>query len=639
LSLFVRIASPLSTTTPSSGPAGPVPVASTLPPDAGTVPDVTRFSLLGPVEARQRAVPLDLGTPQQRALFALLLLSDGQPLSVERAVRRLWGEDPPRSAEGTLRTYVYRLRRVLAQAGSTATIAFTPAGYVLDASASALDVNDFRRLTVAGREREAEGDLTSARLALREALALWRGVPLSGVDAPGLEEDRRLLEERKLEAQEVLMGIELRLGDDSELLPELRQLVAAHPLHEPFRELLMLALHRAGHHAKALESYEDGRRALDAALGVPPGAALRELHGRIVQDDPSLPSAATPAAAAPPWRRPAQLPPDLDDFVGRADEISALTEALRAPGAVVGLTGLDGMGKTSLAVRVARLLDDRFPGGQLYADLRGRDPLPADPSVVLASLLWGAGVPAGEIPEDVDERAALWRTAMCEQQAVLLLDDVAAAAQLRPLLPGGPGVATIITSRRRIVDAPGVRWFRIAPLHDDEGIELMTRVVGADRVGSDPGSARRLVAACSGQPLAVRLAAARLADRPHWSLPQIEQQLYDDLEQPVVMHEDCRLVDAPIARAEAGLTPQARRALHLLSLPERDAVDVELAVLVLGAGATAAHGQLEELVDAGLLTADPDGRYRFMTLTQAWARRRARAAQPAAAVAAAERLR
>ncbi len=589
------------------------------------------FTLLGPVRGWRGGAELELGSPQQRAVLAFLLLREGRPAAAEEIIESLWGEDAPRSVNGVLRTYVYRLRRLFATGPHADPLIQSVGGsYLLPAADEFVDFRLFQRHITHARSARAEKDPARAASLLRQALELWQGTPLSGIRGSYTERQRQRLEQLHAEAQEDLLAASLELGDYQGIIPELMHAVADRPLHERLRELLMLALYRAGRPAEALDVYTDTYRLLDSELGVTPGPALRELHTRILQADPaleppdsSLPAHSTESATTLLAPVPAQVPADIPDFTGRTAEITKITDVLSvADGSVpaIGLAGLGGMGKTTLAVHVAHLLRGKFPGGQLYADLgAGRDD-PADPAEVLAGFLRACGVQ--DVPSSLNERAALWRTLVADRKMLVVLEDAANGEQVRHLLPATAGSASIVTSWRRIVGLPGLHWIKVDAMAPEDSLRLLARIAGEDRVTAEPDSARRLVAVCSHQPLAVRLAAARLLDRPAWSVTQIAAQLEEDLREPIVMHADRAVVDEPLERAQSRLDDDAAAAFRLLAVPDNRYLTAVSAAAALGLTESSALAVLERLVDAHLLVLD-SGRYYYHGLIKAYARRQA----------------
>jgi len=608
------------------------PVPATVPgervrEDPQPIPPTTGlwFSLLGPVRCWRDGVELDIGSPAQRALIGVLLLREGQAVTTDEIVEAVWADDAPPSVNGVLRTYVYRLRRVLsAGADGGPMIRSVGGGYVLPAAEESVDFRVFARQVSQARLMRGD-DPAHARELLHRALSLWSGTPLSGLRGPYLDRQRRRLEQDRFGAWEDRLAADVELGHHHEAIPELVAAVADHPLRERLRELLMLALYRGGRQAEALEAYADAHRTLDEELGVSPGAGLRRIHERILQMDVTLDLPARPVGASSA-AVPAQLPPDISDFVGRAAEIAEINRLMsaadRAP--AVGLAGLGGMGKTTLAVHCAHLLRERFPDGQLFADLGAGNGTPAAPGDVLAGFLRACGVPAAMMPESLNERAALWRTVTAGRRMLIVLDDAADGEQIRHLLPAAAGSASIVTTWRRFIGLPGMNWLTVDVLSANDALALLGLAAGEARVAAEIGPAGRLVAACSHQPLAVRVAAARLLDRPKWSVREIELQLYEDLLQPVVMHDDCAIVDAPLQRAEDRLPDDVAAAFRLLAVPDCHRFTVTAAAAMLELPHIRARATLERLVDAHLLVADTADSYHHHGLIKAYARRQAR---------------
>jgi DNA-binding SARP family transcriptional activator len=247
------------------------------------------LTLLGPVRGWLDGAELELGSPDQRAVLAFLLLRDGRPVTAEEMIQALWGEDAPRSVHGVLRTYVYRLRRLFSGAlGGDPLIQSVGGSYVLPAADESVDARVFQQRIEGARQAREQEDPVRAAALLREGLELWQGTPLSGVRGFHADRQRQRLEQLHNEAREGLFAADVERGAHLELIPGLTQAVAGNPLRERLRELLMLALYRAGRQAEALDVYNDAYRVLDKQLGIAPGAGLRELHGRILRSDPAL---------------------------------------------------------------------------------------------------------------------------------------------------------------------------------------------------------------------------------------------------------------------------------------------------------------------------------------------------------------
>jgi DNA-binding SARP family transcriptional activator/ABC-type transport system substrate-binding protein len=242
------------------------------------------FVVLGQVEARADGRALALGGPKQRAVLAMLLLDANRPVSRDQLIDGLWGESPPRTATHTLDDYVSKLRRVLG-----GRIERRAAGYVLNVEPGELDLERFERLLEAGLLARARSDAANASAVLADALALWRGRPLGGVEhEPFAEPEASRLEERRLLAVEERIDADLDLGHGPALVTELEQLVADHPFQERLVGQLMLALYRGGRQSAALEAYRAARRRFAGELGIEPGPQLGQLERQILEHDPAL---------------------------------------------------------------------------------------------------------------------------------------------------------------------------------------------------------------------------------------------------------------------------------------------------------------------------------------------------------------
>ncbi|WP_380160588.1 BTAD domain-containing putative transcriptional regulator [Kineococcus sp. R86509] len=600
--------------------------------DREPAPDL-ELTVLGAVSMRWCGTDVDLGTPQQRALWAVLVLRSQQVVPVEELVEALWDGEAPTGARTTVRTYVSRLRRVLTACGADGEVRLESrsGGYGLFLPPGVVDVDLFRGEVAAARAAVREGRDSLAHERLRTALARWTGRALAGVDGPYLTARRAHLELLHADAVEDLWAAELETaGPGPGTVAELVDAVAAEPLRERRRELLMLALYRSGRQAEALATYRGAHEFLAAELGVDPGPGLQSLHEKVLRADPALagriatrrPDANAPGGA--PAGVPAQLPPRAEPFVGRAELLDRLAASLPDAGRLVveGLTGLGGTGTSALAVQVAHRVRGSFPDGQLYADLRGGAG-PVNAHDVLGAFLRALGTAPHAVPEARAERIATWRTVTDGRRLLLLLDHVTTAETVRDLLPAGAGSAVLFTSARRLPALSPVRWTTVGPLPAEESLELLGAVAGHERVLAEREVSEQVVAACSHLPLAVRVAAARLLDRPGWSIAQIAAQLADDLREPVVMAADCAIVDAPLQRVQDSLGHELGQAFCLLAVPDCAWLDGGAAAAVLDVAPVHARGVLEELVDAHLLRAEPGGRYRFPGLVKAFARRQA----------------
>lgn len=581
-----------------------------------------RFSVLGPVRAWRGADSLPTGSPQQRALLAALLLREGRTATAGELIDALWGEEPPSQALAAVRTYASRLRKVL----DPDVLVSESGGYAIRSlSDGALDLAVAQELATDAEKAKNSGDLCHARSLLNKTLNLWDGEPLASVPGPYAETQRARLEEWRLQLLESRLDMDLEQGCHAEAVSELTALTAAHPLRERFRELLMLALYRSGRQAEALAVYADTRRLLADELGVDPRPGLKELQQRILQADPNLaePSAPVAEPAVAPVR-PAQLPATVSDFTGRASFVSELGDVLAsAEGrvmAVSALAGIGGVGKTTLAVHVAHQARGAFPDGQLYVDLQGAGARAAEPETVLGAFLRALGAADSSIPDSLEERAALFRSMLDGRRVLVLLDNARDAAQVRPLLPGTEGCAALITSRMRMVDLVGAHLVDLDVMSPEEALQLFTKIVGAERVAAEREAALDVVAACGFLPLAIRIAASRLAARRTWTVSVLAAKLADERRRLDELQAGDLAVKATFELGYGQLEPAQARAFRLLGLADGPDISLAAAAAVLDLPVEATEDLLESLVDTSLLESAAPGRYRYHDLVRLYAR-------------------
>lgn len=556
--------------------------------------------MLGPFEARVAGRPVAL-PGRMRSLLAALALAPGRVVSVEVLARAVWGDDQPSRVKGSLQTAMTRLRQNVGQQA----VATTPGGYRLVAAET--DVDTFHRLLA-----EAVGT-DKERALLADAVALWRGEPLDGVDSTVLRSEYvPRLEERFLTAVERRVDLDLAAGHGPDVCAELRQLTARFSLREPLWERLIRALAGAGRTAEALAAYADCRRLLADELGVEPNARLRRLH---------LDLLAEPEGSAPGRTL---LPRGVEDFTGRAEEVDQLVAWASTVGATSTVTSIDGMpgvGKTTLAVEVAWRLRDRCPDGQLFVDLRGHTTghEPLDPRAAIGALLRGLRVDHPRLPDDVEECAALWRGALENRRVLVVLDNAADAEQVRPLLPAGAGCHVLVTSRNRLIGLENVRSLSVDVLSEPAAMALFTRVAGT----ATTGDVRETVRLCGGLPLAVRIAATRLRHRPSWTVAHLNALL--EREQHATT-EACAAdlsVLAAFAVSYRHLSGPQQELFRLLGLHPGGPFDRHAAAALGGLDPDTAELLLEELVDVHLLRQPRAGRYQLHDLLRRYAHGRA----------------
>lgn len=579
-----------------------------------------RFAVLGPVRAWRDGEALASGSPQQRALLVALLLRDGRTATAAELIDALWGDDPPSQALAAVRTYASRLRKILGQD----TLVSESGGYAIRISREALDLTLAQDLAAEAEKARGGGDRCQARTLINKLLGLWDGEALASVPGPYAENQRTSLEEWRLQLTETRLDLDLEVGCHAEAVSELTALTAAHPLRERLRELLMVALYRSGRQAEALAVYADTRRLLAEELGVDPRPELAQLQQRILQADEELARPADePAPAAVPVR-PAQLPATVPDFTGRASFVAELGGRLAtAEGSVMAvsaLAGIGGVGKTTLAVHVAHQARPHFPDGQLYVDLQGAGARAAEPETVLGAFLRALGTPDSAIPDSLDERAALYRSTLDGRRILVLLDNAHDAAQIRPLLPGTAGCAALVTSRVRMVDLAGAHLVDLDVMSPEEALQLFTRIVGNERVTSEREAALDVVAACGFLPLAIRIAASRLAARRTWTVSVLASKLADERRRLDELQAGDLAVKATFELGYGQLEPQQARAFRLLGLADGPDISLAAAAALLNLEVHAAEDLLEALVDTSLLESAAPGRYRYHDLVRLYAR-------------------
>ncbi|MDQ0762617.1 AfsR/SARP family transcriptional regulator [Streptomyces canus] len=584
------------------------------------------FRLLGPFEILHEGRDITPTAPKLRAALALLLASHNRVVPTPALIEEIWSDDPPNGYTATVHTYIYQLRKLLHGNENTDCLVTTPIGYRADIAPEALDLCEFERLSLSGRQAFEAGDMTRASQLLHEALVLRRGGVLTGVRrGPLLEAQAARLEENLLRALLLRIDADLRLGRHGELVGELRELVIEYPMHEELNAKLMLALYRCDRRSAALQVYHDVRHALRDELGIVPSPNLQRIHQDILMDAPVL-----QRREAEPVREqvtvtasvPATLPPDIGDFVGREAELGALDRLLTpgdtAPRTVL-VVGAPGAGKRALARRAAHRARHRFPDGQLYASLvreGGRD---AEPAEILGEFLRVVGFDPADIPVGEEERSSMFRSWAADRGGLLVLEGASDLGRLRPLMPSGPEWAVLVTGEYCLPGLASAQRLELGPLDPAEGLELLTAIVGRERIAREPDAADELVRFCGGLPLALRAAGERLVSARHWSIRKLLRRASD----PVSGLEELRVGDIDLAarytRCYLSLSEPERAAFRVLGRLGTAPFNDERASRELQVDARTTEDLLDALVQAHLVEvelAGPDGaaHYRFSGL-------------------------
>jgi DNA-binding SARP family transcriptional activator len=594
---------------------------------------------------------LRLGGPGQRSLLAALLLRANQVVSSQQLQEAIWGEAAPPTALAKVHAHVSALRHALrgpdsVPAPPTPLMTLSP-GYLIAVEPDELDLLYFETLAAEGL-RLLDSDPAASAVKLRGALSVWRGRPLEGVDLGGaFAHEAGRLEERQFAVMEARIDADLKLGRHEELIGELEAMAAANPLRERLHEQLMLAYYRAGRRGDALNAFRRARRVLSEELGLDPGPPLQRLEHSILTGAPELERPA-PLRIVDNGRHPfpiAQLPPAVADLTGRDDDVTRVCDALSAGSgqatvsqavALCVISGPAGVGKTALAVRAAHELSPLFPDGQLFLTLRESGA--AVPSGdLLAELLRTLGVRAGDIPAGLGQRSQLYRSHLSGRRVLVVLDDATCEAQVRPLLPGCPQCAVLITGRARLDGIEGASRVNLGLLRPGDAVELLARAGGGERVRSEPAAAIAVAEACGHLPLALRIAGAKLARLPHWTLARMAERLADEngrLDELMVGDLNVR---ASLSASYQGLDPEQQRAFRLAGLLAAPDCTTWTVATLLNIDAIAAEALLDALAAAWLV--EPSGsdgagqaRYSFHCLVRALARERALAEEMRPAV-------
>lgn len=582
------------------------------------------IELLGPMVVRRAdGTVVTPSAPKRRALLSALAVRLNQTVGTEELIELVWEGAAPPTARAALQGHVAALRRQLDD--SRLVLDTRAGGYLLAGDADRVDVVRFGRLCdrsgvllpEPAAHPEVEPDDPAVPL-LRTALDLWRGPALADCGSDLLRE-RTLpyLTDLRLRALDRLAEGLLRAGRGGELTAELAEAAEAYPTRQPLAARLVQCLEQAGRGAEARERFA---RAMTRLSG-PPGPELRRAGERLAGEGPGAPR---PGA---PDRRLA--------FVGRAAELARLDAALdfARAGRPVLVTGAAGVGKTALVRHwAARHREEHFPDGVLHADLRGFDPGgPRQPGDVLGEFLVALGAVPDTLPAEPGARSARYRELLAGRRMLIVLDDVADHRQLAPLLPGrsanGTGPVTVVTSRSRLRSVlvhEDALPLPLGPLTAEDAGALLALTLGPERPAADPEAAAELAERCDRLPLALRLAAARLAARPDWSLGDLAAELADERTGLTALAGTDDNTDgntdhgsgrgpvglgAALDRTYRTLPPAAARLFTLLGLHPGAVIDTDTAAALAALPPAATRTLLTGLDAVHLLEETSPGRY------------------------------
>ncbi|MCG5216104.1 BTAD domain-containing putative transcriptional regulator [Streptosporangium soli] len=601
------------------------------------------FRVLGALEVVVGGRRLNLGGSRQQIVLAVLLLNADRPVTTARLMEAIYDDDPPATSRAQVQICVSTLRRLFGDHSDTDVIVTRPQGYALRVDSDAIDALRFQNLLAKARTSRDERDFDQAIKHYRDALALWRGPALEGIDSRLVQSHAARLVEQRITANEDCIQLELDLGRHHELVGELTRLVEEFPLREGLLGQLMTALYRSGRQAESLQVYRDARRTMIDELGIEPNERLQQLESAILTSDDSLepPPPPPPQAQSKAEQRsslpavPGMLPTGIADFIGRGRQVEDIRQRLTvaAGGAaryavpIVAIAGRAGIGKTTIAVHVAHSVAEQYPDGQLYADLHGGVSRPVSPMQVLERFLRALGVPGGTLPDLVEERAETYRMLLADRRMLIVLDDAATESQVLPLLPGNPTSAVIVTSRSRLAGLAGATQVDVGLFDLDQSTDLLAQIAGTERMRAEPESAAALAELCGHLPLALRIAGARLAARPHWSVEQLVDRLRDEARRlDELMHGEMG-IRASLSLTYDGISPQARRLFRRLAILDSHVFSAWTSAALLDQPLADSQDLLDDLADAQLIDVIGNGRhvstqYRFHDLIRVYARER-----------------
>jgi DNA-binding SARP family transcriptional activator len=595
-----------------------------------------RFKILGSLEIWVGSERLELGGTRQQTAIAMLLLGANEVVTTDRLLKAIYGEDLPPTSRSQVQIIISSLRRLFASRSRDPIISTHAHGYVIHVDSGRLDSQQFEELVTAAHAAREANHPDQAVACYRDALRLWRGPALEGIDSQLVRVMASRLDEQRIATYEDRINLELELGRHHEVVGELTELVEEFPLREQLRGQLMLALYRCDRRAEALQLYRQAWRTMIDELGIEPGERLQHLEHAILTVDPALAPPAEPIRIQPVKQQvPKLLPTDIADFTGREEEIDQITQHLipvaggeeRLAVPVVVLVGKGGVGKTSIAVHASYGMVHHFPDGLLFADLHGGAFHPVGPRQVLERFLRALRGPGSYIPEGLDEQAEIYRNLLADRKVLVVLDDALSESQVSPLLPGSGAARVIITSRRRLAGLAGATHIAVDVFDRDKSLDLLTRITGSMRVQSEPQAAAEVAAYCGHLPLALRIAGARLSARPHWSIKQLGERLADETGRLDELRHGGLGIRPSISLTYEGTSVQARRLFRRLALLDQPVFSGWLSAALLDQPLAQAEDLLDELVSAQLIEtagtgSGVDSQYRFHDLIRVFARER-----------------
>lgn len=575
------------------------------------------FGILGPTELINNGRNVPLGAAKQRGLLAVLLYRAGEPVPVEMIAEHLWRDAAGADRRRTLYSLASRLRAVLSQVGLTDVLARVngSGAYRLDISPHCVDFHQFRHALTEAREATATGDFERSATTLVNALTLWRGEPLAELCGPHADDLRRRLSEKLLDAHRLLAHSWLRTGRPESVLTQLESIVRDHDLDEALARSWITALTATGRQDEARRFLMDFQRRF-----------RREMRAEPTIDPNIITMPHDASGCSSPGRAPRRLPKGINDFTGRdgvLGELDTLVVPDQPNGNVVVITGMPGIGKTTLATHWAHRNRHRYPGGQLYLDAGAYGPAPpVDPSDALDRLLRALEVPPDRIPRTFEQRRDRFNQLLTGRRMLIVLDNVLDYTQARALIPDADNCSTIITSRTRLSGLTirdGVRHVTVMPLDETESVQLLRQVIGAPRAEAEPDSLTLLARLANGLPLALRVIGEHIAQRPLAAISDLSSELHGHLLDASGEIDEATSLPTVFAWSYDALTSDTARLFRRLALHPGPNVSAEAAGALTGCEATRTQPVLNGLAKAHLINHDTSRRYRFHDLLRLYA--------------------
>lgn len=568
--------------------------------------------LLGTIEARLDDHALTLAGKQTRVLLAVLALSAGRVVSVDRIASALWAEELPANVRASVHTYVGRLRRAVGASWVTR----ESGGYRLCIEPGQVDLLRFAEL----QERAETADSPQQEYEfLTDAASLWAGEPFGAWANEWLETfEMPAWQERYIQMVERRADVDLAAGRAGECVRELQGLVHKYSLRESLWARWLTGLHRSGRTADALTHYEQLRVRISEELGVDPSGELQDIYAELLdtgQGDEQGKDASTASHG------PRQLPAPVRRFVGRGDQLKVMDACLDDRADLLVLHGPAGAGKTSLVVQWAHQIADQFPDGQLWVNLRGYDTGdPVSPADALGMLLQGMGMAAHRIPVDPDERAAAWRGLAGARRILVVLDNARDSDHVRPLLTPGKPSLTLVTSRsqmRSLVTWEAADRVFVGPMDSTESLDLLRQ---RTRISDARGALEELADLCGHLPLALAIAAERVGRHDGATIDAVLEPLRRGHDGLAWLRTEGNDSDASLSGildwTYATLDHQTANVFRLLGSAPSVRFTVDVVAALAGKNTTEVSAVIERLVDRHLVIEHQPGWYDLHDLTR-----------------------